>query len=253
VTNLFVTDLDNTLIGDDTALKTLNKYLEQHRQTHGTRIVYATGRSSQLYQELKQEKPFLLEPDTLVLSVGTEIYHKGSDTLDAAWAEELSQGWDRDQVAATAAHFADLVPQSPDEQTPFKASYYLSQTVADSVLPQLKTTLQEQGLEIQLIYSSGRDLDIVPRRGNKGTAIAFLQQHWQIASQQTFICGDSGNDLSMFTLNIGHGIIVGNAQPELLQWLHENPSADCYLARSRYAQGILEGLQHFGLLEQAAR
>ena len=59
---LFVTDLDNTLVGDDNALIELNNRLQQTRQQHGSKIVYATGRSPVLYQELKDEKN-LLEPD----------------------------------------------------------------------------------------------------------------------------------------------------------------------------------------------
>jgi len=39
---LFVTDLDNTLVGDDQALAELNRQLSQHRTEHGTKIVYAT-------------------------------------------------------------------------------------------------------------------------------------------------------------------------------------------------------------------
>ena len=33
---LFVTDLDNTLVGDDAALAQLNRQLSQHRQLYGT-------------------------------------------------------------------------------------------------------------------------------------------------------------------------------------------------------------------------
>ena len=53
---LFVTDLDNTLVGDDNALTELNDRLHFTRQEHGSKIVYATGRSPVFYQELKDEK-----------------------------------------------------------------------------------------------------------------------------------------------------------------------------------------------------
>lgn len=40
---LFVTDLDNTLVGDDAALAQLNRQLSQHGQFYGTKIVYEPG------------------------------------------------------------------------------------------------------------------------------------------------------------------------------------------------------------------
>ena len=39
---LFVTDLDNTLVGDDAALVELNQKLAAHRQQHNSKIVYST-------------------------------------------------------------------------------------------------------------------------------------------------------------------------------------------------------------------
>ena len=68
--------------------------------------------------------------------------------------------------------------------------------------------------------------------------------------EETVVCGDSGNDLAMFAVNESLGIIVGNAQTELLDWHHANPSTDRYLATSYCAGGIAEGLNYFGLLDQ---
>lgn len=245
---LFVTDLDNTLVGDDAALAELNQHLSRHRQEHGSRIVYATGRSPTLFQQLRTEKK-LLDADALALSVGTVIYHNGTDTPDPDWAEQLAHSWDRDQVVAAASHFTDLVPQPTSEQTPFKVSFFLTQDAAVEVIPQLEAALRRQQLDIQIVYSSGQDLDILPRRGNKGYATTFLQQAYGFAPERTVVCGDSGNDLALFQHSQACGIIVGNARPELLDWHHSNPSPHRYLAQQHCAAGILEGLRHFGLLE----
>ncbi len=121
---LFVTDLDNTLVGDDNALAELNPKLSQHRQEYRTKIVYATGRSPILYRQLQTKKQ-LLQPDALIAAVGTEIYLNGSETPDSAWSERLRQGWNRDAIIATTAHFADLIPQPESEQRPFKVSFFL--------------------------------------------------------------------------------------------------------------------------------
>jgi hypothetical protein len=244
---LLVTDLDNTLVGDDQALATLNGHLNQHRRQFGTKIVYSTGRSQALYQQLTTEKT-LLPPDFLILSVGTEIYLPGQDTPDPGWSRALSQHWDRDQVVAITAHFADLTPQPETEQRPFKVSFFLTEDAAVEVIPQLEASLKQRGLDIQLIYSGGIDLDILPQRANKGQAMAFLREHLGVSPDRTVACGDSGNDLSMFCDRPERGIIVGNAMPELLTWHHANPSPSRYLAQAHCAAGILEGLKHFKLL-----
>lgn len=244
---LLVTDLDNTLVGDKAALAQLNQHLIQHRQAHNTNIVYSTGRSLTSYQELKAQQD-LLEPDALVASVGTEIYREGSAEPDLAWSDKLAQGWDRDLVMAASAHFADLEPQPEAEQRPFKASYYLTQEAAVEVLPQLEALLKERNLDVKLVYSSGKDLDILPRHGDKGEAMVFLRQELGIPPTQTVVCGDSGNDCALFRNGEERGIVVGNARPELLEWHHNHPSANRYLAEAHCAGGILEGLQYFQLL-----
>jgi hypothetical protein len=245
---LFVTDLDHTLVGDDDALKELNQKLAQHRQEYGTKIVYATGRSRSIYHELKAEKQ-LLDPDALIASVGTEIYEDDrNDAPDPAWSEKLSEGWDRERVVATTAHYSDLVPQEDSEQRPFKVSYFLTEEAAVEVLPRLDSQLSERGLDVKLIYSGSKDLDILPRNADKGLAVQFLQQKWGIDSTRTVVCGDSGNDIALFSVGSLRGIIVGNARPELRQWYDNNPADYRYLAQAQCAGGILEGLHHFGFL-----
>jgi len=243
---LFVTDLDNTLVGDDQALAELNRLLSQHRQEQGTKIVYATGRSLTLYRQLKAEKQ-LLEPDALIAAVGTEIYLNDSDTPDAAWSQKLSQGWNRDLVVAATAHFPDLIPQPDSEQRPFKVSFFLTQAAAVEVMPQLESLVQKQGLDAKFIYSTGLDLDILPRCSDKGIAMQFLRRQWGFDSEQTVVCGDSGNDIALFAME-ERGIMVGNAQPELLEWHNANPSDYHYRAIAACAGGIVEGLNHFGFL-----
>jgi len=244
---LFVTDLDNTLVGNDRSLVELNEKLVQHRQEHGTKIVYATGRSPILFRELQSEKQ-LLEPDALIASVGTEIYTGGSDTPDSGWWDRLTPGWDRDAILATTAHFADLVMQPDSEQRPYKVSFLLTEESAQEVIPQLKSALQQQGLDTKLIYSAGIDLDILPRHGDKGLAVQYLRKEWEIEAKQAVVCGDSGNDIALFSQGEERGIIVGNAKSELLQWHQDNPTDYHYLAQAFCAGGILEGLNHFGFL-----
>jgi sucrose-6F-phosphate phosphohydrolase len=91
-------------------------------------------------------------------------------------------------------------------------------------------------------------LDLLPQNSTKGLAVQFLRRKWDIAASETIVCGDSGNDISMF-IGAEKGIIVGNAKPELLQWYEENKNETLYLAQSSYAAGIIEGLKHFNYLD----
>lgn len=244
---LLITDLDNTLVGDDAALAVLNQELIQRRQ-QGCKLVYSTGRSRVSYQHLTTQQS-LLPPDLLVCAVGTEVYQGDSDRPDATWSAKLAPGWDRQIAIACATQFADLVPQATSEQRPFKVSYFLTEQAAGEVVPQLQALLHDRGLDTQVIYSGGRDLDILPRQANKGSAMTYVRQLLEFDPSATIACGDSGNDLALFVDRPELGIIVGNALPELLDWYQSHPPNDrCYLAQAHCAGGILEGLRHFKFL-----
>ncbi|HLO84517.1 MAG TPA: sucrose-phosphate phosphatase [Nostocaceae cyanobacterium] len=247
---LFVTDLDSTLVGDDLALERLNQWLSEQRRIYGTFICYTTGRSLPLYQQLIAQKE-LLEPDILILAVGTEIYYPSSKTYDAEWTAKISLGWDREKVAEIASQFPCFVLQPPLEQTAFKVSYYTSLDGLSVTLPKLKAILQNEGLKVQMIDNyGGAFLDILPESANKASSALFVQQRLGFSDEQTIVCGDSSNDISMFENMLCPAIIVGNAQPEVLVW-HENyPSTKRYLAKNHFSGGILEGLNYFGFLNK---
>lgn len=245
---LFITDLDHTLVGDDAAMVQLNQHLSRHRDEYGTKIVYSTGRSPSLYQELLSEKS-LLPPDAVVTGVGTGIYYGGSAEPDRRWYEQLNQGWQRDRILAITGEFAALEPQPAVEQNDYKVSFFLDQAIATDLLPQLEANLRAADLQANVVYSGGEHLDILPQGANKGLAMVFLRQQWNFAPERTVACGDSGNDLSMFHSGAERGIIVGNAMAELRDWHQENPSPNRYLATSHCAAGILEGLGYFGFLD----
>jgi len=259
---LFVSDLDHTLVGNDLAMVKLLDDLQLHRSQHGTKIVYSTGRSLHLYQELqesqKRKQRELIRPDILVCAVGTEIYHCNSKeelVLDQEWSKHLSYNWDRELVATTAANFPSLKPQPESEQRPFKVSYFVREEKAVQIALELENLLvKEAKVEIQIICSHSdhkeynRNLDILPSSANKGMAMTFVREKLAIDVEKTVACGDSGNDIALFDNRQEKGIIVGNAQRELLDWHHNNPNPNRYLAKTNFADGIAEGLRYFSLL-----
>jgi len=237
---LLVTDLDNTLVGDDEATQVFNQRLQLQRSQ--ICLVYATGRSHASTCELIAQKQ-LLAPDYLIAGVGSEIYQDG--ILDLDWAEYLSQDWDKMAIASLAQQFSQLKPQSLKEQNPWKISYSLEPAAENSSTVQaLQQKLTESGLAAQIIFSSNSDVDLLPQTSNKGNALTYLQKRLQIPSEATLVCGDSGNDISMFEQDV-RGVIVANALSELLEWHRECGTKHHYLAGAACAGGIIEGMTYF--------
>ena len=104
-------------------------------------------------------------------------------------------------------------------------------------------------LNAQVVFSSNVDVDILPVNANKGKAIKYIQTELGIANHKTLVCGDSGNDISMFQQQT-FGVIVSNAQSELIEWYKANADERHYFANNSYANGILEALQKFDFLLQ---
>lgn len=240
---LLVTDLDNTLVGDAQATLALNLRLATVRDR--LCLIYATGRSYASAQRLKHREQ-LLQPDYWVTGVGTEIHNQ--DQQDAAWAEWLTQDWQREDIANLVQSFPELMPQPEREQNPRKLSYFLRSPLSDSILANLRLKLSQADLAAKIIFSSNEDVDILPTRGDKGLAVTYLREQLQMPPELTLVCGDSGNDISLFQQST-LGVIVHNAQPELLDWYRHQGQPQHYWAQSSYAWGILEALFHFQLLE----
>lgn len=234
-TALLATDLDDTLVGDDDATHKLNAIVKELRESKGLKFVYVTGRSPELFNELQNEKS-LLSPDALVTAVGTEIYVDGS--LLTEWPQVTK--WDAAQMKEILSEHSSLKLQPATEQRRYKLSYFLEDD------DQLVETIRDQmrNFPVSIVYSMSLYLDILPKGINKGSALQFLAKKWGIDLEDVYACGDSGNDIDM--LASSNAIIVGNAKNELLQWA-ENLSDNIYKAKSNYANGIIEGIEHYRL------
>lgn len=238
--NLLITDLDNTLVGDDQATIALNQHLQSERSQFC--LVYATEHSHAATCELIADKQ-LLAPDYLITGIGSEIYQDG--TLDLDWAEYLSENWDKIALASLTQQFSQLQPQSPNQQNPWKLSFSL-ESVAEtpSIFQQLQQKLAESKLAAQIICSRNGEVDIIPPTSNKGNALTYLQKLLKIPAEATLVCGDSGHDISMFEQDV-RGAIVANAESELLEWYRKFGRKNHYLATSPCAWGIIEGIEYF--------
>jgi sucrose-6-phosphatase len=239
---LLITDLDHTLVGDDTATQLLNQKLLAIRSQ--VCLIYATGRSYPAAKTLQADRN-LLEPDYWITGVGSEIYQQGK--FEQTWADHLSRQWRRSEIVQVTQAFPDLVPQPVAEQNPWKISFYLQTPQSAQILQQLTDQFTQRQLPVQIIYSSDRDLDLLPMEAHKGLAMRHLMEKLQIDRDRGIACGDSGNDIGLLAQSL-YGVIVSNARPELLAWHQTQGSDRHHLASQPYAWGMVEGLEKFGFL-----
>ena len=234
---LFVSDVDDTLTGDDDALDELMAALGAARER--LVLAYNSSRPCASLRETFQEKPQMLTPDFLVGAMGTEIEDGASGEVVAAYSARLGNGWQGDRIRA----MMETMPFTPHPeafQTRFKASYDVP---AEDSYRQVVACLQGEGIDAKVVYSGGKNLDIIPRAAGKAAVIDFLHQLLDIPAKRVVVAGDSGNDLDMF-VDPYKGIVVANADPELKAL----PGDNIYQAQARHAAGVLEGLRHWGVL-----
>lgn len=240
-----VTDIDNTLLGEDNdRLPELLALLETHRQRIGFAV--ATGRTMESAIEILDAHG-IMSPDVVISSVGAEIYYGPHCQYGQGWHTHISYKWHREKIVDLLKVFDFLEPQETATQREFKISYDMAPD--KDRLARIHDRLLRHGCRYQLIYSHDKHLDILPYRASKGKAIRYLGYKWELPLGNFLVCGDSGNDEEMLR-GQSMAVVVGNYSPELAHLKHKRR---IYFAKAPCASGIIEGLAHYKFLEKTAR
>ena len=232
---LFVSDVDDTLLGDDAALDRLMAALAA--APHVT-VAYNSSRPCASLRQSLVDNPALRPPDFLIGALGTEIEDGRSAQPLAAYTQHLAQNWQRDRVDQLMRSLG-FVPHDGRYQTPYKASYDIPGAAS---YRQAQAALLAANLSVKTIFSMGKNLDVIPPSAGKGAVIQFLRQWLAIPADHVVVAGDSGNDVDMFIAPF-RGIVVGNADADLRAQI----AAHIYHAQGHCAAGVLEGLNYWGV------
>ena len=229
---MLATDLDGTFVGNETGLQELLHHYEE--APYEVSLVYVTGRHFDSAKTLIHEEK-LPKPDLLITDVGTAIYHENRQ--DITWHNKLMKTWHPEDVLSIAEEFPELHRQPlPDNK---RVSFTVQND--DRAVMQFRRALEQKAPDHTFIYSSHRDVDVLPAQAGKGSALEYAIEHYAEPDVHLLIAGDSGNDMDM--LSLGHpSVIVGNAQRELIS-MNDHPNL--YRAKNHCAGGIHEAWMHF--------
>lgn len=242
-TKLVVADIDGTLIdenSDNIGLPELRGAFSDLDET--TLFAYATGRNLNSIEKVVKEFD-LPEADFMIASVGSAIYYDFNEaSIDCCWDDHIRKGWNKSNLKRSLATFPGLTLQGEEDQSKTKLSYFTDAN--DFNFDALQEKLKRQINKITLTYSHNAFLDILPIKASKAKAISFISEKLHISDDNIIVCGDSGNDLDMLDAEF-RSIIVANHSEEC-SYLREKDN--CFFTSKNTAEGVVEGLKHWGIV-----
>lgn len=237
------TDLDQNLLGNPESLPELIRVIRENRKCASFGL--ATGR--RLDSALKVMKRYgIPEPDVLITSGGTEIYYAPELTEDTAWTRHIEKQWTPQVVRRVLDALPGLVRQDKSEQSRFKISYYIDPEKAPSQ-EEINQLLYKEEQSVNVIFSFGQFLDVLPIRASKGLALRYMAATWGIPLDHILVAGGSGADADMMRGNT-LAVVVGNRHHEELSQLEDIERI--YFAEAEGAAGILEALKYYDFFQK---
>lgn len=243
IERLLVTDIDNTLLGDEDGLRALIGGLES--SANGVGFAIATGRNIDSARRILREWK-VPAPDVWITSVGAEIHYGADLEPDAAWEEHIDDFWKPSEIRRALEGNSALELQPAEGQRRHKISYDVAPGCSEEI-ENVARSLCRRGLKANVIYSHHAYLDVLPARASKGKAVRYVATKLGIPLERCLVAGDSGNDEEMLCGG-ALAAVVGNYSEELAT-LRGRPKI--YFATGNYAWGVLEAIYHYGFFEDA--
>lgn len=265
--NLLFTDMDGTLLRDDSTISPRLKAELDHMTQAGHRLILTSGRPLPAILEVCEEAELSYPGMIIISNNGGCIYNYEEDqtilehrlsqediTYIISKAEEAGihiHGYTQTHIVChemndelhyytqrihmPLKYVTDIAEALP--QGSYKLQV-ISLTDHEALVRFRDSLLSFCGDRIQMIFSNERYLEILPAKAGKGNAIRFLTDYLPVPRSHTFAAGDAENDISM--LQAAH---VGIAMQNASDIVKEN--ADMITLLDNNNDGLLEVLEKY--------
>lgn len=244
IDRMIVTDVDDTLMGDDAALEAFRGVLDEAGDHVALGI--ATGRPLERAIEAvhELEAKGLPPANVLITASGTRLsYGARKRERDRSWERQIDYRWEPDRIREVLEAMPGVGPGPREGQTEFRVQYRLDPEKGPS-LAAVRRRLRKAGVEATVLLDRGTSLEVIPVRASPGLAIRFICYKWNLEPERLLVAGDSGNDADMLSGDT-LGVVVGNHTKEL-ERLRGHPRI--HFAEGTHAWGIIEGIRHYDFL-----
>ncbi|MBX3240931.1 MAG: glucosylglycerol-phosphate synthase [Chitinophagaceae bacterium] len=230
---LLATDLDGTFLGGKQADR-LRLY-RLIREQKNIQLVFVTGRGMESVLPLL-DNPVIPDPDYIICDVGATVLN--GRTLEPVHPiqSEIEQRWPGALVIRRKMRKVRGLRLQEVAQERRCSFYYDENTDIDSV----KKIAAEMNLDVLL--SGGKYLDILPKDVNKGNTLMRLTEELEVDPERVLVAGDTLNDKSLYDTGY-KGVVVAGAEKELLCYTEDMPNV--LQAKKQGAGGILESMDYF--------
>lgn len=235
------TDLNRSLLGGDgRALAKLVERIRANRRQLMFGIITGLRLDAALRLLKKHSIP---EPDFLVTSNGTSITYAPKLNEDIAWTRHIEKQWTPQVVRRVLDEVPGLTLREREQQSAFKVSYLYDETAP--TLDEINAMLFQEEQAVNVVFSHGKYLNVVPIRASKGLALRYLAGQMGIPLERVLAIGGSGADEGMMRGNT-LAAIVGNRTHEELTQIEEGDRI--YFAEATQAAGVLEAMDYYDFL-----
>lgn len=230
---ILATDLDGTFLGGTHQHKEhLYKLI---RENEDFRLIFVTGRGLESVLPLLSD-PVIPKPDYIICDVGATVLDGSTLQPIQPIQNIIESKWPGKQIILEQLDHVKGIRLQPVPQQR-RCSFFFDDEHVKAEVSKL-----EKQLDVDIILSANKFLDVLPRAVNKGTTLQQLISQLGIPDADVLVAGDTLNDLALYGRGF-KGVIVGDAEPALVK--AANGITDVFVSPVAGAGGILEALNYF--------